>query len=296
MKLLDIARFIINHPLSTGKKFTALSRFARWQLSSRIFPSPIVVPFVNDSRLLMKRGMTGATANLYAGLHEFADMAFVLHVLRKTDVFVDVGANIGSYTVLAAKVVGSKSIAIEPVPVTFSHLLDNINLNRIYEHVVALNIGLASSNGTLAFTSALDSTNHVVPNGSKDATTVEVSVKKLDDVLTEAEPFLMKIDVEGYESEVVTGGEKVFRRSSLNAVVMELRGHGRRYGQDDSAVHQKMLDYGFTPCAYLPLKREVVSLGNKISSSGNTLYLRDIEEAGHRVRTAPGFAVNGKVI
>ena len=63
--------------------------------------------------------MTGATGNIYTGLHEFEDMMFLLHLLRPGDIFVDAGANIGSYTVLASAVVGAKSISFEPVPPLF---------------------------------------------------------------------------------------------------------------------------------------------------------------------------------
>jgi hypothetical protein len=76
-------------------------------------------------------GMTGATGNIYTGLHEFTDMAFCLHLLRVGDLFVDVGANIGSYTVLSSKVVGANSLAIEPVPTTYKRLRRNININDI---------------------------------------------------------------------------------------------------------------------------------------------------------------------
>lgn len=57
--------------------------------------------------------MTGATGNIYVGLHEFEDMAFLLHVLRRTDLFVDVGANIGSYTILAGGAAGAKLLLNE---------------------------------------------------------------------------------------------------------------------------------------------------------------------------------------
>ncbi len=64
--------------------------------------------------------MTGATGNIYAGLHEFDDMAFFLHLLRPEDMFADVGSNIGSYTILASGVVGAKSVAFEPVAFNLS--------------------------------------------------------------------------------------------------------------------------------------------------------------------------------
>ena len=79
--------------------------------------------------------MTGVTGNIYAGLHEFADMAFVLHFLRAGDLFADVGANVGSYTILASGVVGCRTVAFEPDPVTAAALERNINLNKIAERV-----------------------------------------------------------------------------------------------------------------------------------------------------------------
>jgi predicted RNA methylase len=72
--------------------------------------------------------MTGATQKIYCSLQEFEDMALLLHVLRPGDLFVDVGANVGSYTILAAGVCGANVISIEPVPSTFTHLADNIHL------------------------------------------------------------------------------------------------------------------------------------------------------------------------
>jgi hypothetical protein len=49
-------------------------------------------------------GMTGATQNIYVGLQEFVDIMLTLHFLRKGDLFLDMGANVGSYTILASGV------------------------------------------------------------------------------------------------------------------------------------------------------------------------------------------------
>ena len=121
---LRTVNFLLNHPLSSRNKIKAAFRFISWQLRSRLIGKPVVYDFVNQSQLLVYPGMTGATGNIYAGLHEFYDMGFVLHALQDEDVFVDIGANIGSYTVLAGSVVGANCISIEPVPHTFSYLLD----------------------------------------------------------------------------------------------------------------------------------------------------------------------------
>ena len=53
--------------------------------------------------------------NIYRGLFEYEDMLFLLHALRPENIFVDVGANVGAYTILSSKVVNAKSVAFEPM-------------------------------------------------------------------------------------------------------------------------------------------------------------------------------------
>ena len=235
--------------------------------------------------------MTGATGNVYAGLHEFEDMAFVLHLLKKEDMFVDVGANIGSYTMLASGAVGARCVSIEPIPSTFAHLIDNINLNGLGDKVSALNIGLGNENGKLRFTSGFDTVNHVVADADAGVKTIDVQVKMLDDILLNIEPKLIKIDVEGFETNVIKGASKVLSNPSLLAVLMELNGSGERYGFDESELNQTMLDFGFKTYQYMPFERELVSLDGKNQKSGNTLYLRDINEIKNRLANSNKYYI-----
>jgi len=142
-------QFLHEHPLTSQHPAQALARYVRWQLGSRLLGSAIAVDFVNGARLLVRAGMTGAIGNVYAGLHEFADMAFVLHVLRAGELFVDVGANVGSYTVLAAKGVGARVVCFEPVAATHAVLMDNIRLNEIASQVDAHQACVGSAPGTV---------------------------------------------------------------------------------------------------------------------------------------------------
>jgi FkbM family methyltransferase len=291
MNSLHLLTFLLRHPLTTRHKFKALTRFLRWQIVCRLSPGSVVVPFVNDVRILVQAGMTGATGNIYAGLHEFEDMSFVLHMLRKEDVFVDIGANIGSYTLLAGGAVGAQVIAIEPIPKTFSHLADNINLNMLHSKVAALNIGLGSKEEVLHFTSDLDTTNHVVADSGAYRDSINVQVKTLDDILSDAVPIMIKIDVEGFEESVLLGGHKVLSNHSLLAVLLELNGAGSRYGTDDDMLHEKMQSYGFEPYRYSPLDRKLFSLNGSHNTLGNTLYIRDINAVMNRVSQCPKYFI-----
>ena len=287
--------FIATHPLAKRNKSKAFGRFFKWQIGRKINPYPTVFPFVENSTLLVSAGMTGATGNIYTGLHEFNDMGFLLHFLRKSDGFVDIGANVGSYTILASSVVGAKTIAVEPSPSTFVHLINNIHVNQVEALVTPHNIGLGDNPGSTHFTDGLDTVNHMVPSDDTiQPGLIEIEVNTLDNLLQGKDISLMKIDVEGYEKFVLEGGSNTLASSSLQAIIIELNGSGDRYGIDESEIHELLLTNNFNPYSYDPLSRELVSL----STFGlyNTIYIRNIEQVRERVSTARKFTVLGSNI
>lgn len=291
MSRIGILKFLFSHPLTKRHKLKTLTRFFRWQIGSRLVPGAVATPFVNDIRMLAEPGMTGATGNTYAGLHEFEDMCFLLHMLRHEDLFVDIGANIGSYTLLASGAVGAQSIAIEPIPRTFRYLTDNINLNNLQPKVTALNIGLGGENCLLRFTSELDTINHVVSDSDACHESIEIQVKTLDEILSGALPKMIKIDVEGFEEHVIQGGHMTLSNQSLQAVLVELNGAGARYCSNESEIHAKMIGYGFEPYRYSPFERKLISLEGRRLYNGNTLYLRTIHKIEERLSASPRFDI-----
>jgi FkbM family methyltransferase len=298
MGLVQTVRFIAGHPLNRRHKLRALGRFVRWQVGTRVWGGPREVPFAGNTKLLARRGMAGATGNIYCGLHEFEDMALVVHALREGDTFLDVGANIGSYTVLAAGVAGASAVAFEPVPATFAHLEDNVRLNALGGRVRAHNTAVGRERGMLRFTTSHDTINHVASaseagEAGAGADTIAVPVVPLDEVAADSSPAVIKIDVEGFETEVIAGAGRTLQSDALMAVLMELNGSGARYGYDESAIHRKMLELGFTPCQYSPFDREFRTLEGVNGSEGNTLYVRDVARLQERVTSAPPFAVLG---
>ena len=252
-----------------------------------------MVPFVGQTVLLVRPGMTGATGNVYTGLHEFADMAFVLHFLRDRDRFMDIGANIGSYTVLAAGVRQARTVAIEPLPATFHQLEMNVRLNGLGALVRTINAGLASSAGSLRFTTGLDTVNHVLASDEHNQDCVEVPVTTLDELTRDATPALMKVDVEGFETEVFAAGYETLARPELQAIIVELNGSGTRYGFDEELLQRKIESFGFCPHDYCPFARQLRPITGKSIAGGNTIYVRNVAAVQERLRTAPSLEVLG---
>ena len=206
MRLLNLLRYVSSHPLNEHGKLAAIGRVIRWQIGSRLLPGSVALPYVGDTKLLTSRGMTGATGNWYCGLHELNEMGFVLHVLRDGDHFLDVGANVGSYTVLAAGGVGARTTAVEPIPSTFGHLRRNVLLNGLSDRVRCWQGGLSDEDTILRFSSDLDTVNHVLTE-HESMPAVEVPVTRLDDLVGDDVPTVIKIDVEGHERAVLLGAK-----------------------------------------------------------------------------------------
>jgi len=160
--------------------------------------------------------------------------------------------------------------------------------------VDARRVGVGSKKGTLKFTNALDTTNHVIDGEEAIKTSVcEVNVDTLDSVVAAVDPVLIKIDVEGFETEVIAGAKDVLSKTSLLAVIMELNGSGQRYHHDEDEVYKRMIEYGFSSYNYDPYQRSLKELNGKNHGAGNTLFVRDVAAVRERLQTAPAFTVMG---
>ncbi|HEX3919325.1 MAG TPA: FkbM family methyltransferase [Caulobacteraceae bacterium] len=268
-------KLIFDHPLNRGAPIATAARVIGWQVRSRL-SKVTSAPFANGARLLVSRRMYGATGNVYCGLHEFEEMAFLLHFLRPGDVFADVGANIGSYSMLAGSV-GAHAVAFEPGE-RFEDLERNAGHNGYDTDCRRQAVG--DRNGVIAFTVGLDAMNHVAEPGGSGAR-AEVPITRLDDALDQA--VLIKVDTEGFEAAVVAGGQRVFAGAS--AAIMELDAGA------DAEPMRTLTAMGYRPANYDPFTRQLLPFHK---TGNNSLLIRgDIEP---RLKSAPAFTLRGRSI
>ena len=235
----------------------------------------MIINITDKSKLNVIKGRASSTGMLYCGLFEFEDQSFLLHFLRENDLFVDVGSNIGVYTILSSAHCKSKTIAIEPIPSTIEILKSNIKLNNIENLVNVKPFGISEKPGKLFFTDSLDSINHVKSKlDDENGNFIEISTDSLDNIIGNVNPTMLKIDVEGFEKAVIDGGVNTLSNLSLNAIIIELNGCGLNYGYTDEEINSIILSYGFKAYSYNPYTRELNS--SKYKRSENTLYVRDV--------------------
>lgn len=280
--MLNTLKFILNHPLNRGRPISTLARYASWQIRSRL-QDEVVVDWIEGTKLVARNGMTGATGNIYCGLHEYADMSFLLHLLKPGDLFVDVGANIGSYTVLASGVCGARTVAIEPDPGAARHFARNVAVNGLESRVDLKLTAVGAEVGMIAFTTGLDTMNRVAAAGDRNAQTVPLA--RLDDLLDDCAPVLIKMDVEGFETQALSGADDTLGSPSLVAVMLET--------VDDEA-HAQLTRHGFEKFGYDPRLRTLVD--PELAEGSNLLFVRDRTKVEERVASVTRRMVAGSYV
>jgi FkbM family methyltransferase len=278
------------HPLNRHSSLRAAWNFSLAQISARLVPGEVCVAFPNETRLLVPPKMKGAAHFIYPGVCEFEEMSFVLHFARPNELFVDVGANIGAYTILAAGAVGSAGIAFEPNPSTFRALEANIHLNNLGSRVKLVNAALGKNEGILRMTDGLGTENRACAEDQKSGG-VSVPMTTLDKILAGQNPVLLKMDVEGFETQVFSGATQTLANFSLQAMIVEKNGAGHAYGFDEEALHQKIRDHGFNPCTYSPFDRKLTPVS--VNVGGNIIYIRDVNASRQKLQAAPIFHFKG---
>lgn len=290
-EIFSLTKFIVSHPLTKKKKFASIANFLRWQIGARLVRKKIIVPWVENSKFIAEIGEAGLTGNLYAGFMEYKDMCFLLHALQPDEIFVDVGANIGAYTILASKVVKSRSISFEPLPETIKRLRDQIQINEIHDLVTIKNKGVGDKNGELFFTNNNDTVNKVSLAGDVQNTT-KVNVVTLDEELDKSGKYFIKIDVEGFEYNVIQGGNDILSSENTSALIIELNDSGREFGYSNEDIHVRLIDLGFKPVNYDPMSRSLLMLDSYQKNGENTIYVKDFDLMNARCKAAPKRCVH----
>jgi FkbM family methyltransferase len=276
-KLAHVVRFISSHHLTRRHRAEAFLRFANFQLKARL-NEEIIFPWIGDTRLAVRRGMTGATGNIYAGLHDFSEMAFLLHFLRPGDLFYDVGANVGTYTVLASGVCQARSLAFEPDPSAAAALRRNVEVNGLADLVTVQETAVGAAKGVANFTIGLDTGNRILMEGSIGARKIEMTT--LDESSVREKPTLLKMDVEGFNYQVVEGAKTTLASENLKAIIIEW----------PSEVINTLTSLGFQRIKYNPLSRGFQEYSDQ-EQQPNTLFIRNVDFVGRRVADANSFSV-----
>jgi FkbM family methyltransferase len=159
------------------------------------------------------------------------EVAMLRELLNGRDLFVDVGANCGLYTLIACHA-GVPVLAIEPNDLNFRRLQENLVHNR-YEKAEALNLALGEEKGKCLLYGGGEGASLLKNWGGMTSTYArEVEVETLDRLMMSRpsnDRLLIKVDVEGHELPVLAGARGLLARPTAPAWIME---HSFRENQE----------------------------------------------------------------
>ena len=194
---------------------------------------------------------------------------------------------------LAAAGAGATCLAFEPGSAAFAWLERNVRLNGIADRTELHQQAVGARSGNVALTADGDTVNHIVTHPADGSRTETVAMTTLDEALTGRTPLMLKIDVEGFETEVLNGAAHTLSAPTLRCVLLELNGSGQRYGYDDGDIRRRLLASGFEECVYQPFTRQLIERRADDASSANALFIRDRAFVAARLQDASPIEVNG---
>lgn len=170
---------------------------------------------------------------------------FVCKQIRPKDIFIDIGANIGFFSILAARL-GAEVWAFEPEPNNLKRLRRNIELNGFTaEQVTVFNFALGNESGEVCLYRPLTDNYGRSAIGLSEATdSVTVPIRRLDEVLKPTNTrCVVKVDVEGAELQVFGGGDSVIANMSAGSLWLVEVHVGA--GVDTNAVAERFLRHSY---------------------------------------------------
>lgn len=183
--------------------------------------------------------------------HDRDAFDFIRSRVRPGDTFVDVGANVGIYSLIASRAVGPQGrvISVEPNPATFARLSRTVKENGI-SNITLCNVGLADAEAKAELftgTSEGNDTASMLPGVSAQSVTVDVlPLDRLAEQCGVERIDYMKVDVDGFEHKVFAGAGKLMASGRIRHLQCEFSDiHLRMVGSTPQGLHDVITGHGF---------------------------------------------------
>lgn len=232
---------ILRISLGREKSFQICNNFLKKSVNSKI----LSLPNLPKGKILIKE--TGDYPPL---IEIYLQNSYDKDIIKNGMNVIDIGAHIGSYTILAAEKIGNtgKVIAIEPEPKNYSRLIENIKINN-FQNVLPLKIALSDHKGPEKLYIGYLSGHHSLKqrplfHSKKNTPFTKVEVKTLDALLSEInfkKIDIIKIDTEGTEMPILRGAEKTLKNNPEAKIIVA----SYHYPDEKREVQEFLQNLGF---------------------------------------------------
>jgi len=263
----------MSHPANRGRRGRAFALYLAWQAWERLIRRPWTIRLGDSRRIRLYPHCVVAAFVLYYRVHDYEDLSFVRAYLRPDDLFVDVGANIGVYSLWASETQGVDIVAFEPSTATHPRAVENVQLNGLSDRIQVRRKAVGFEPGAIRFTTGQGAQNRVMGAGDEEGSDSElVEQTTLDLELGSQVPTLIKLDVEGGEIDALRGGWVTITRYRP-ALIVEVN--------DPDGLAAVLEELGYQTWSYDPERRTLSPATPTLHA--NVLALADVDAARARL-------------
>jgi len=249
----------------TEYKLSALEKLFSWLLNTNDFSgkyflirmikkfSPTNIYLKSNYDFIIKENLNDLTWRLNYFGYKNTTVYDEIKNIPKGACFIDIGANIGTFSMIADKAIGESGLIIcfEPNPVIYSDLIKNLSANNLNANILPLNMAISGETllGSLTYDPTHSGVSHLSGESGND---LGVFVAKWHDLrfiekLIGERDIYIKIDVGGAEAAVLQSIETLIIGKNIKKVIVELDDeYLERFGDSKKVVYTLMEKFGFS--------------------------------------------------
>ncbi|MDF5711737.1 MAG: FkbM family methyltransferase [Nostoc sp. S4] len=270
-------KYIWNHPNTKNQQIFSVLKYLGWKLYKSLTNHYLDIQILPNVKVRCFPESHSSDCIIHCGLYDYNEMKFLLRYLRDGDSFIDIGANIGIYTLLAASKLSSGSIySFEVLPKNYARLLENLRLNQL-KQVKTYAIAVSDRVGTTALNIAEgDSMPFITATATNN--TITVPTDTLDNLLdNQSLPSLTlaKMDIEGAELLAFKGGTLLLKQQCPHVWILEINNTVENLGHSQQDVVDFLENYGYGLYHYDADTNQIISINLKTKTGLNILAIAD---------------------
>jgi FkbM family methyltransferase len=243
--------WLLRNQAFRSSPFRTSARLVSWT-TRELFQEELEFTTREGRRIRTMRNNVSGLCHYVSGHYESELIDFMKTRLCCGSTFVDIGANVGLYSVEASSIIGpdGRILALEAHPYTYKFLEENVK-RHCGNRVTALNVAVGEIDGQARFTyeTRNPGSSHIATEC--DSTSISVPMQRLDNIVEEQgieRVHYLKLDVEGFEPSVLRGATRTLERNESLVLQIEINRHLLgRFGFSPDDVAAPLIERGFLP-------------------------------------------------
>lgn len=242
-------RKLLKNPSLERNKLSFILKLIFWKINKHFLNISFIYSFYKSLKIVLEPSSSYGALTFYTNLADYYEMHFLLKTLKNQDVFIDIGSNIGIYSLLAStKITSGRIFAFEPNPSIFNKLKTNLQLNNVTNCMPIERIVSNTNEKKMFMINSISELSKIVINNKANKSIIKISSVKLDDFVVEnniQNIKLLKIDVEGAEGLVFEGAKNILKSHLVSNILFELNPVANEFGISSTIIFNQLTNFGY---------------------------------------------------